>query len=287
MTEPTFRHSDYNRASGIYDSLYSPPGDQYGDMLSVTSILKRLYKVKLEKHKQKIIIKYMLDNYDKFHALADDEDHREMVETAALKAPSKPEYNQYATQRGTDLHDRLENYLLTNEYDTEGLIDLDAAKLEKAIEFFDTQGFKVTDTEITVFHEDYGHCGTIDVVAEKDGERWVIDLKTGRGTEAWPDNALQVQAYMVATHILHDDGTVDPFPKVDKGAILHVGTARNKEDQPETVDWHFHELKDSEWLFDVFHSLHKVAKWNRMWASSFFTKPYTGKKFRQGKQRGE
>ena len=73
--------------------------------------------------------------------------------------------------------------------------------------------------EVTVISKKYGYAGTVDAVAEIDGQVWVIDWKTSQ--YIWPEYEIQVSAYLEG---LKEMGKI----KDAKLAILQVGYRRNK-----------------------------------------------------------
>lgn len=71
---------------------------------------------------------------------------------------------------------------------------------------------KILATETVVWGD--GFAGTVDLVVEIDGQKWIIDLKTSQSV--WPSHEIQVSAYK---HAAKSDA---------KLAILQVGYKRNK-----------------------------------------------------------
>ena len=65
-----------------------------------------------------------------------------------------------------------------------------------------------------------GYAGTLDLIADMRGERWLIDLKTGRGV--YGEVGLQLAAYRYATILMDGSGDPQPMPEVDRCAVLHV-----------------------------------------------------------------
>ncbi len=74
----------------------------------------------------------------------------------------------------------------------------------------------VKANEVAVWNEKYGYAGTVDLIAEIDGQDWIIDFKTSQNV--WPEYELQVSAYKYAV-------TLEQEPKL---AILQIGYRRNK-----------------------------------------------------------
>ena len=78
---------------------------------------------------------------------------------------------------------------------------------------------KFLHKEMTVVSKEYGYAGTVDCIAEINGEVYVIDWKTSQ--YIWPEYELQVSAYLEA---LKEMGII----KDAKLAILQVGYRKNK-----------------------------------------------------------
>lgn len=99
---------------------------------------------------------------------------------------------------------------------------------------------KFLNKEITVISKKYGYAGTVDCIAEIDGEVYVIDWKTSQ--YIWPEYELQLSAYLEALK------EVDVI-KDAKLAILQVGYRRNKN------AWKWNELTPQ---FDLFLSARSI-----------------------------
>lgn len=76
--------------------------------------------------------------------------------------------------------------------------------------------------ELTVFHESMKYAGTLDMVCVIDGRIAVLDIKTGNAAQ-YKTTWMQLAAYKNATHVLNDDGTVEPFThKCECGYVLEL-----------------------------------------------------------------
>lgn len=75
-------------------------------------------------------------------------------------------------------------------------------------------------TEATVYSRRFRYAGTLDAIATIDGERWLLDYKTGKGV--YGEVAMQLAAYRHAEFIGLADGTEVPMPEVDRVGVLHV-----------------------------------------------------------------
>lgn len=125
------------------------------------------------------------------------------------------------------------------------------------------KSFKPLAWDITVFSEIENYAGTIDLIAEVDGEIYIIDFKTSQ--YVWTEYELQVSAYRHAVengenviYEMNPNGTTkDPIKVANlKTAILQIGYKKNK------AGFKFTELENQ---FEMF----KIARaiWNRESAS--------------------
>lgn len=87
---------------------------------------------------------------------------------------------------------------------------------------------KVLGNEVVIFNDEYGYAGTLDLLCEIAGEKWLLDFKTSQ--DIWPSHKLQLSGYKKC---------VD----VQRMAILQVGYRKNKN------RWKFTEVTDQ---FDLF-----------------------------------
>jgi hypothetical protein len=75
--------------------------------------------------------------------------------------------------------------------------------------------------EQTVYSRRYGYAGTFDAIATLPGHGVVlVDVKTGN--RVYPEVCLQLAAYAAGDFIGHPDGTEQPLPAIDAGAVLHL-----------------------------------------------------------------
>lgn len=163
-------------------------------------------------------------------------------------------------RRGTLLHDAARQLIAGDPLtpvDAEGMAWPDDVirTAEQLARFMDEWDVDPVLTERPVFHEVDGWAGTIDLVADMDGDRWLLDYKTGR-TGIYPKDALQLAAYRHATHVQAVDETtgelVDrPMPKVRKAACVWV-----RPDFYEVVP-----VRSDDALYRVFLSMLPVASW--------------------------
>ena len=93
---------------------------------------------------------------------------------------------------------------------------------------------KLISSEFTTHSKEYGYAGTIDLLLEINGEKWIVDIKTS--SEVWPEHELQLSAYA------HSEN-------VENIGIIQVGYKRNKN------KYKFTQLTDK---FDLFLAAKKI-----------------------------
>lgn len=107
------------------------------------------------------------------------------------------------------------------------------------VEWWNINKPTVITKEAIVFNEEYSYAGTVDLICEIEGEKWLIDFKTGQNI--WPEHLLQVSAYK---HCL------EHYKDLQLG-ILQLGYYRNKK------NFKFTEVEDK---FEVFLSTRNIWK---------------------------
>lgn len=80
---------------------------------------------------------------------------------------------------------------------------------------------EVDSLEKAVINETEGYGGTLDLIFRLDGEVWLADIKTSRGTYA--ETALQLAAYANAEFVaIAGDPRKYRMPHIDRYAVLHL-----------------------------------------------------------------
>lgn len=103
--------------------------------------------------------------------------------------------------------------------------------------------------ELTVWNHAHEYAGSLDSILEIDGEKILVDVKTGKGV--YPETSLQLCAYARAESITLDDDTEIDMLAVDGAAILHI-----RPDGYELIPAAIH---DEVW--QVFRHVHAVHTW--------------------------
>lgn len=105
-----------------------------------------------------------------------------------------------AAVKGTRIHALADK--LANGEEVEVPEEL-AGHVESCVRFLDEWDAETVCTEAPVYHEKYLYAGTLDLIADLGGVRWLLDFKTS-ASGAYGDTAFQLAAYRYATHILND-----------------------------------------------------------------------------------
>lgn len=122
-----------------------------------------------------------------------------------------------AAARGTKFHDLAEAVSLG------GQVQVAPAMADMArgfVAWLDRFNPQVVLTETAVASRRYRYAGRLDMVADLNGRRWMLDVKTSRAV--YGDTALQCAAYARAEFYLDADGQEQPVPEVDAMGVIHV-----------------------------------------------------------------
>jgi hypothetical protein len=92
---------------------------------------------------------------------------------------------------------------------------------EQLARFMDAHDVDPVLVEAPVFNDEQRYAGRLDLVADlRDGDRWLIDYKTG-ASGIWPETALQLAGYANCTHVQVGDED-QAFPEVARHGALWV-----------------------------------------------------------------
>lgn len=122
---------------------------------------------------------------------------------------------------GTSVHNAIEEYIKTWEVTIEHLC------FNAFLKFKDT--VKILESEVKVVNPEFWYAGTLDVIYERDGKKFIGDFKTSNGI--YGSYLLQLSAYALALD-----------EQVDWIAIIHLGKDWNYEvleieDFSEYTEW--------------------------------------------------
>ena len=151
-----------------------------------------------------------------------------------------------AMDRGSRIHGSIEQVLRREPADIDPRDEAAVAGARAWLNDQATQhGLRPLEVEAFLISETHGYGGTLDLIAELDGETWLLDWKTGKSV-AWPsgdvysDHRLQLAAYAHADFIAKPgDPTRYPLPEVTRFGIVHVtdGGTRLYEAPVTDADW--------------------------------------------------
>ena len=115
-----------------------------------------------------------------------------------------------AASRGTAVHEAIENWL---NYGIEDIPVSYTGYLDAFIGFWKEYRPTLIATEYRMYHKYLKYAGTVDLILDIDGEKWLIDNKTSSRVEKMLTR-VQLEAYKkgLATHGI----------RIDKKAILHL-----------------------------------------------------------------
>ncbi len=210
-----------------------------GPWPGVTSITKVLDAPALTNWKLNQVARSAIENAER---LITDRDSGKV--DAAVKYLTTPSTS--AMDRGSRIHGSIEQ-ILRREPLT--LDPRDEAAVAGARAWLNQQaaghGFRPLAVEAFLINESLGYGGTLDLIAELDGETWLLDWKTGKSVaspagEVYRDHRLQLAAYANAEFIAKPgDPERYPIPRITRYGIVHVtdGGTRLYEADVTPRDW--------------------------------------------------
>ena len=209
------------------------------DFPTVTTILKAINKPALVGWAAKSVAEYAAFNIDQIYAIAKD-DPAGAVDL--LKGTPWRERDK-AASLGSRVHRLLEG-------DGEGASPEEQPYVDAWAKWLEATGTKVVAQEVPVVSTTLGYGGTVDLIAEVNGNLGILDVKTGktvadRDGQVYLEIALQLAAYACAD-TGWPEGVSAPF---DRAAVLHV--------RPEGVTVHKVDLTG---LIDVFAATMTLAQ---------------------------
>jgi hypothetical protein len=133
--------------------------------------------------------------------------------------------------RGSRIHRTLESVLLRENPEVD---QRDEAEISGARTWLNERSFRPLEVEAFLINETLGDGGTCDLIAEIDGEIWLLDWKTSKSV-AWADGRvyedlrLQLAAYSRAEFIARvGDPERYGLPPITRFGILHVTAGGTK-----------------------------------------------------------
>jgi hypothetical protein len=200
----------------------------------------------------------------------------------------RPKGERSAAELGTEVHAACEEYALT------GIRPVTDDEVRPFLDRFDEWLQKwqpvYEAVETTVYSPTYGYAGTLDAMAQIDGQRVIVDYKTsrksvdsqGKPTKPYPEVALQLAAYRFAEvaatwrprryekfrrryYLLGAEERVVsvPVPEVDGAIAIHIS--------PEHCD--AYPIRCDEPVFDAFLYVLEAFRWTNDLAKTVVGSP--------------
>lgn len=143
-----------------------------------------------------------------------------MKPAARLDALKKARYadRDAAANRGTAVHGLAEKLVAGEQVPVPDELAGHVESYVRFLDEFDVQPFLI---EAVVMSHRHGYAGTLDLVADIAGERWLLDIKTSR-SGIFGETALQLAAYRYADTYVSKSGTEIAMVPVDRTGAVHV-----------------------------------------------------------------
>jgi hypothetical protein len=173
-----------------------------------------------------------------------------------------------AARRGTEVH-RLAQRAVAGE-DLAGICpDELRGHVESYVKFLDAFDPEPVLIETVIAHRALFYCGTLDLVADLAGSRWLLDVKTGR-SGIFGETALQCCAYARAEVYVDEEG--DEHDMADLG-IERTGAVHVRAD-----GWDLYPLRYDDEMFLIWRHLlwvvrHAGQDQQREWVGESFAAP--------------
>lgn len=187
---------------------YELDGIQYP---SVTSIIGLLDKPALLGWAARCAVEHIEENWDLLIDVTDVHRKKDILEAAAKAYATKRDE---AASSGTEVHRAVEAYIAGLSPETYLTTPEAKAGFEAFLSWESKNHVKWLETEIEVFSVSRGYAGRLDAIAEVNGHRTLVDIKTSKGI--WPEHEYQVCAYRQAYNEMY------PNQPIDNLAILHL-----------------------------------------------------------------
>lgn len=202
----TIQRRTYGRGHGYKVDGRKMPG--------VTTILgKTMPKEALINWAAETTANYAVDNWEDLGQLAPSKRLKELMGARFADRDQ-------AANRGTEVHTLAEAYIKGQEIEVPEAIDGHVRQYEA---FIADQRVNPVVVECVIANRTVGYCGTVDLVADVDGRRKLVDLKTSR-SGIFAETALQTVAYANAEVYLGEDGQEHPMGElgIQDIAALHL-----------------------------------------------------------------
>jgi hypothetical protein len=236
----------------------------------VTSVIGMLAKPFLQHWAAKMTAELAVDSWDFVAKMAE----RDRDGAISYLSGAARRYTKTRADIGSEAHDLFER-MIRGEHVGRVSLDMEPYRRHFA-EFLDAVNPELVRAEDVAWSDTYGYAGSFDGMLriwvdpktrkptpDRSGTPALVmgDWKTGKNT--YPEVALQMAAYAFADRIISPDGTSDPMPEFDGGAVLHI-----------TADqWAFKPVRIDRDVFEVFLSLRHIFDWDREISKTVLGKP--------------
>lgn len=235
MTNPAVKTEMIN---GLRHYVHPITGEK---VPSVTSVLGVINKPALPRWSAKKVAEYAWSNRATWGAL-DEKAAIDLLKGAPWRDMDR------AADAGTSVHDVADRLLSGRpvEFVQPGT-EASIASVAEMIQQFHIAPLL---SEVTIWNSTIGYAGTFDAMVLIDGQKWLLDWKSGNSV--YPEQALQLAAYGMAEQVVLADGTVHDFPGVDAYGIAHV---------PKTGNWSLYQVQITDAERDAFTAAHALLRW--------------------------
>jgi hypothetical protein len=156
---------------------------------------------------------------------------------------------------GTQVHEAIRSFFRGIEYDITKLPVQGAKAYSAFLDWINEHDFKCDQTEIKLYHPEYDYCGTADAIGIMDGERVLIDWKTGSGI--YPEASMQAAAYCKALYI----EAWDEMPAIEYNKAYIIRFPQKKGGFDPDRDIKILDREQIEEAFEVFLCALKIYRW--------------------------
>jgi ATP-dependent exoDNAse (exonuclease V) beta subunit len=124
---------------------------------------------------------------------------------------------------GTDIHKSIENYILTGQATVDTQYPDEVTNALKSFIMFKKENPKVVLqlSEMALTSEKYKYNGTIDCIGELDGEKIIVDWKSGNAKDKDQPDIYDEYKYQVAAYV-HLYNELNPGGFISKALIVSI-----------------------------------------------------------------
>lgn len=120
---------------------------------------------------------------------------------------------------GSHVHDLIERHVLGTPVDPADYGEA-AGHVASWLRFVEKHEPVFQMSEASVFNLQYGYAGTLDLIVDVGGSRWLVDVKTS--PKVYEDHRIQLAAYRYAESIYIGPREIVDMPEVDDTAVLLI-----------------------------------------------------------------